>query len=68
MAASVLVGSADTPAASYALGTQPGGRPLLIMGTTHVVSNALDAPDHRASALQRVDVRAGRTLPFTLCH
>ena len=58
----VLVGSADTPAASYALGTQPGGRPLLIMGTTHVVSNALDAPDHRASALQRVDVRAGRWL------
>jgi xylulokinase len=58
----VLVGSADTPAASYALGTHPGGRPLLIMGTTHVVSNALDAPDHRASALQRVDVRAGRWL------
>jgi len=58
----VLVGSADTPAASYALGTQPGGRPLLIMGTTHVVSNALDAPDHRARALQRVDVRAGRWL------
>jgi len=58
----VLVGSADTPAASYALGTQPGGRPLLIMGTTHVVSNALDAPDHRATALQRVDVRAGRWL------
>ena len=58
----VLVGSADTPAASYALGTKPGGRPLLIMGTTHVVSNALDAPDHRASALQRVDVRAGRWL------
>ena len=42
----VLVGSGDTPAASYALGTQPGGRPLLIMGTTHVVSNALDVPDH----------------------
>ena len=58
----VLVGSGDTPAASYALGAQPGGRPLLIMGTTHVVSNALDAPDHRARALQRVDVRAGRWL------
>jgi xylulokinase len=58
----VLVGSGDTPAASYALGTQPGGRPLLIMGTTHVVSNALDAPDPRARALQRVDVRAGRWL------
>ena len=39
---------ADTPAASYALGTEPGGRPLLIMGTTHVVSNALAAPDPRA--------------------
>jgi xylulokinase len=58
----VLVGSGDTPAASYALGTEPGGRPLLIMGTTHVVSNALAAPDPRAKALQRVDVRAGRWL------
>jgi len=58
----VLVGSGDTPAASYALGTEPGGRPLLIMGTTHVVSNALAAPDFRAKALQRVDVRAGRWL------
>jgi len=58
----VMVGSGDTPAASYALGAEPGGRPLLIMGTTHVVSNALDAPDHRARALQRVDVRAGRWL------
>src|SRR6478735_6764070 len=58
----VLVGSGDTPAASYALGTEPGGRPLLIMGTTHVVSNALSAPDPRAEALQRVDVRAGRWL------
>jgi len=58
----VMVGSADTPAASYALGTEPGGRPLFIMGTTHVVSNALDRPDHRAKALQRVDVRAGRWL------
>jgi len=58
----VLVGSGDTPAASYALGSQPGGRPLLIMGTTHVVSNVLDTPDPRAMALQRVDVRAGRWL------
>lgn len=58
----VLVGSGDTPAASYALGTEPGGRPLLIMGTTHVVSNVLAAPDPRAKALQRVDVRAGRWL------
>lgn len=56
----VLVGSGDTPAASYALGSQPGGRPLLIMGTTHVVSNVLDSPDPRAKALQRVDVRAAR--------
>jgi xylulokinase len=38
------------------------GRPLLIMGTTHVVSNALAVPDPRAKALQRVDVRAGRWL------
>jgi xylulokinase len=58
----VLVGSGDTPAASYALGSRPGGRPLLIMGTTHVVSNALTAPDFRAKALQRVDVHAGRWL------
>jgi xylulokinase len=58
----VLVGSGDTPAASYALGTHPGGRPLLIMGTTHVVSNALSEPDMRAKALQRVDVRADRWL------
>jgi xylulokinase len=58
----VMVGSGDSPAASYALGAEPGGRPLLIMGTTHVVSNALDAPDYRARALQRVDVRAGRWL------
>jgi xylulokinase len=58
----VLVGSGDTPAASYALGAEPGGRPLLIMGTTHVVSNALHSPDHRARALQRVDVRSGRWL------
>jgi xylulokinase len=57
-----MVGSGDTPAASYALGTEPGGRPLLIMGTTHVVSNALALPDPRARALQRVDVRAGRWL------
>lgn len=58
----VMVGSGDTPAASYALGTKPGGRPLLIMGTTHVVSNALAAPDFRAKALQRMDVHAGRWL------
>lgn len=58
----VMVGSGDTPAASYALGTEPGGRPLLIMGTTHVVSNSLAAPDFRAKALQRVDVHAGRWL------
>jgi xylulokinase len=32
------------------------------MGTTHVVSNALTAPDFRAKALQRVDVHAGRWL------
>lgn len=58
----VMVGSGDTPAASYALGAAPGGRPLLIMGTTHVISNALAMPDPRAKALQRVDVRTGRWL------
>ncbi|MGV0742138.1 xylulokinase [Mycolicibacterium sp. XJ870] len=58
----VLVGSGDTPAASYALGSTPGGRPLFIMGTTHVVSNALAEPDPRALALQRSDVRAGQWL------
>ena len=58
----VMVGSGDIPAASYVLGTEPGGRPLLIMGTTHVVSNALAAPDFRAKALQRVDVRSDRWL------
>ncbi|MDV3127334.1 FGGY-family carbohydrate kinase [Mycobacterium sp. 21AC1] len=58
----VLVGSGDTPAASYALGAQPGGRPLFIMGTTHVVSNALAEPDPRARALQRADVRTGQWL------
>jgi len=58
----VLVGSGDTPAASYALGSRPGGRPLLIMGTTHVVSNTLESPDPRAKALQRVDVRVGHWL------
>jgi xylulokinase len=58
----VLVGSGDTPAASYALGSRPGGRPLLIMGTTHVVSNVLDRPDPRAKALQRADVRVGHWL------
>ena len=58
----VLVGSGDTPAASYALGAAPGGRPLFIMGTTHVVSNALAEPDPRALALQRCDVRTGQWL------
>lgn len=58
----VLVGSGDTPAASYALGSAPGGRPLFIMGTTHVVSNTLAEPDPRALALQRSDVRAGQWL------
>jgi xylulokinase len=58
----VLVGSGDTPAASYALGSAPAGRPLLIMGTTHVVSNVLAKPDPRALALQRADVRPQRWL------
>ncbi|AKS34915.1 xylulokinase [Mycolicibacterium goodii] len=58
----VLVGSGDTPAASYALGSAPGGRPLFIMGTTHVVSNSLAQPDPRALALQRSDVHPQRWL------
>lgn len=58
----VIVGSADTPAASYSLGARPGGTPLFIMGTTHVISNCIGAPDERAQALQRADVRPGRWL------
>jgi xylulokinase len=58
----VIVGSADTPAASYLLGARPGGTPLFIMGTTHVISNCVSAPDHRAQALQRADVRPGQWL------
>ncbi|MFT4108666.1 xylulokinase [Propionicimonas sp.] len=58
----VTVGCADTPAASYALGTGPGTRPFLIMGTTHVVNSCLAAPDLRARALQRRGVRPGEWL------
>ncbi len=58
----VIVGSADTPAASYCLGARPGGTPLFIMGTTHVISNCISAPDTRAQALQRADVRPGQWL------
>ncbi|GAA2721543.1 xylulokinase [Cellulomonas aerilata] len=58
----VVVGSADTPAASFCLGARPGGTPLFIMGTTHVVSNCIGAPDTRAQALQRADVRPGQWL------
>ncbi|MFT4226897.1 xylulokinase [Micropruina sp.] len=53
----VIVGCADTPAASYALGTAPGTNPFLIMGTTHVVNSCLSAPDLRARALQRRGLR-----------
>ena len=49
-------------AISYALDVKPGGRPLFIMGTTHVISNCLDAPDLRSQALQRADVRPGQWL------
>lgn len=58
----VVLGSADTPAASYALGASPDAPPLVIMGTTHVVSNCVAAPDLRTLALQRADVRPGRWL------
>ncbi|MFT4262958.1 MAG: FGGY-family carbohydrate kinase [Nocardioides sp.] len=58
----VIVGCADTPAASYALGTSPGTNPFLIMGTTHVVNSCLDAPDLRARALQRRGLRPGEWL------
>ena len=58
----VVVGSADTPAASFCLGVRPGGTPLFIMGTTHVISNCIAAPDTRAQALQRADVRPGQWL------
>lgn len=53
----VVMGSADTPAASFALGTRPGESPFFILGTTHVINNCLDAPDSRAMALQRRGVR-----------
>ncbi len=56
----VIVGCADTPAASYALGTAPGTNPFLIMGTTHVVNSCLSAPDLRARALQRRGLRPDR--------
>ncbi|WP_257504918.1 hypothetical protein [Actinomyces sp. 594] len=56
------VGSADTPAASYALGTRPGTKPFFIMGTTHVINSCLDAPDTRATALQRCGNRPGEWL------
>lgn len=58
----VIVGSADTPAASYRLGIRPGGRPFFIMGTTHVISSCLSAPDTREIALQRSGTRQGEWL------
>ncbi|MFT3832110.1 MAG: FGGY-family carbohydrate kinase [Micropruina sp.] len=58
----VIVGCADTPAASYALGTAPGTSPFLIMGTTHVVNSCLSGPDLRARALQRRGLRPGEWL------
>lgn len=58
----VTVGSADTPAASYALGTCPGTKPFFIMGTTHVINSCLAAPDRRATALQRCGNRPGEWL------
>ncbi|MDO4259483.1 MAG: FGGY-family carbohydrate kinase [Actinomycetaceae bacterium] len=58
----VTVGSADTPAAAFALGTAPGTKPFFIMGTTHVINSCLDAPDLRATALQRCGNRPGEWL------
>ncbi len=58
----VIVGCADTPAASFALGTAPNAAPFLIMGTTHVVSSCFTAPDLRSAALQRHGVRPGEWL------
>jgi xylulokinase len=58
----VTVGSADTPAASYCLGTTPGSKPFFIIGTTHVVNSCLSAPDLRARALQRCGNRPGEWL------
>ena len=58
----VSTGSADTPAASYALGTAPGTKPFFIMGTTHVINSCLSAPDMRATALQRCGNRPGEWL------
>ncbi|QGF23258.1 xylulokinase [Raineyella fluvialis] len=58
----VAVGSADTPAASYVLGTAPGAKPFLILGTTHVVNSCLSGPDGRSLALQRRGLRDGEWL------
>jgi xylulokinase len=58
----VVMGAADTPAASYALGASPGSRPYFSMGTTHVVSACLGAPEPEPLALQRADVRPGQWL------
>ncbi|WP_022867669.1 FGGY-family carbohydrate kinase [Schaalia vaccimaxillae] len=58
----VSVGSADTPAASYALGTKPGTKPFFIMGTTHVINSCLSTPDLRATALQRCGNEPGQWL------
>lgn len=58
----VTVGSADTPAASYALGTRPGEKPFFIIGTTHVINSCLASPDIRATALQRRGTRPGEWL------
>ncbi|MFT3970333.1 MAG: FGGY-family carbohydrate kinase [Micropruina sp.] len=58
----VIVGCADTPAASYALGTAPGTNPFLILGTTHVVNSCRAEPDLRARALQRRGLRQGEWL------
>ncbi|MFT4296137.1 MAG: FGGY family carbohydrate kinase [Micropruina sp.] len=58
----VAVGCADTPAASYVLGTAPGTQPFLIIGTTHVVNSCLEGPDRRSLALQRRGLRPGEWL------
>jgi xylulokinase len=52
----VMVGSADTPAANFALGNGVDDDPMFIMGTTHVISSRCPSPDPNAVALQRVDV------------
>jgi len=58
----LVTGSADTPAAAFALGIGPQGPPLLTIGTTHVLTSCSTSRSLSSPALQRADVRTGRWL------